>query len=53
MPEMHSTHGTIWALFGHRLALEGPDGRLLVDLGHNIKTPHHTVSLARKTQGDN
>lgn len=33
MPEMHSTHGTIWALFGHRLALEGPDGRLLVDLG--------------------
>lgn len=33
MPEMHSTHGTIWALFGHRLALEGPDGRILIDLG--------------------
>jgi hypothetical protein len=33
MPETHSIHGTIWALFGHRLAVEGPDGRVLVDLG--------------------
>ncbi|WP_019906660.1 hypothetical protein [Methylobacterium sp. 77] len=25
--------GTIWAVFGHRLSLEGPDGKVLVDLG--------------------
>lgn len=25
--------GTVWAVFGHRFALEGQDGRLLADLG--------------------
>ncbi|KQP67774.1 hypothetical protein ASF41_21395 [Methylobacterium sp. Leaf111] len=33
MPPTCSTHGTIWALFGHRLAIESPEGRVLVDLG--------------------
>lgn len=42
MPESHNTHGTIWALFGHRLAIEGPDGRVLVDLG-----PEGAEALAR------
>ncbi|MGU3362335.1 hypothetical protein ACLBWX_18580 [Methylobacterium sp. M6A4_1b] len=44
MSEMHSTHGTIWALFGHRLAIEGPDGRILVDLG-----PEGARALARRS----
>lgn len=33
MSEQQSTQGTIWAVFGHRLAIEGPNGRVLVDLG--------------------
>ena len=48
MPEMHSTHGTIWALFGHRLALEGPDGRLLVDLGPEGAKALSTQSVTLK-----
>ncbi|MCJ2036047.1 hypothetical protein [Methylobacterium sp. J-068] len=32
-PDLHGARGTIWAVFGHRLAIEGPDGRILVDLG--------------------
>ncbi|KQP89759.1 hypothetical protein ASF60_18675 [Methylobacterium sp. Leaf113] len=42
MSPSRSTHGTIWALFGHRLALECPEGRVLVDLG-----PEGAEALAR------
>lgn len=33
MSNHHEATGTIWAVFGHRFALEGPGGRILADLG--------------------
>lgn len=33
MNETVRAAGTIWGMFGHRLALEGADGKVLVDLG--------------------
>lgn len=31
--ELRDAVGTVWAVFGHRFAIEGQDGRLLADLG--------------------
>ena len=31
--ELHDAAGTIWAVFGHRFALDGAGGRILADLG--------------------
>lgn len=33
MTDPHTATGTIWAVFGHRFAVEGPEGRFLADLG--------------------
>lgn len=33
MNDMQEVSGTVWAVFGHRLAIEGPGGRVLADLG--------------------
>lgn len=33
MNEQQDVSGTVWAVFGHRLAIEGPGGRTLADLG--------------------
>lgn len=33
MNDMQTVTGTVWALFGHRFAIEGKDGRCLADLG--------------------
>ncbi|NEU13268.1 nucleotidyltransferase family protein [Methylobacterium sp. BTF04] len=33
MNETQQAHGTIWAVFGHRLAIEGATGKHLADLG--------------------
>lgn len=33
MNDMQTVTGTVWAVFGHRFALEGKDGRVLADLG--------------------
>ncbi|GJD35061.1 hypothetical protein [Methylobacterium aerolatum] len=33
MTDTHHVRGTVWAVFGHRLAIEGADGRTLADLG--------------------
>lgn len=33
MNETQKASGTVWAVFGHRLAIEGEDGRFLADLG--------------------
>ena len=31
--DSHDATGTVWALFGHRFALDGAGGRILADLG--------------------
>lgn len=31
--DSHEATGTVWALFGHRFALDGAGGRILADLG--------------------
>jgi hypothetical protein len=33
MNDTHSFTGTVWAVFGHRFAVEGQDGPVLADLG--------------------
>jgi hypothetical protein len=33
MSDQQEVSGTVWAVFGHRLAIEGSDGRYLADLG--------------------
>lgn len=33
MTDMQTTTGTVWAVFGHRLAIEAEGGRVLADLG--------------------
>ena len=33
MNDMQEASGTIWAVFGHRFAIEGKEGRFLADLG--------------------
>jgi len=33
MNDMQTVTGTVWAVFGHRFALEGKDGPVLADLG--------------------
>ena len=33
MSKTQTITGTVWAVFGHRLAVEGRDGRVLADLG--------------------
>ncbi|MDP4005818.1 hypothetical protein [Methylobacterium sp. NEAU K] len=33
MTDMHDATGTVWAVFGHRFALDGAGGRILADLG--------------------
>jgi len=33
MNDMQEVSGTVWAVFGHRLAIEGTGGRFLADLG--------------------
>jgi hypothetical protein len=50
MTDLHTATGTIWAVFGHRLAVEGPDGRFLADLGPEgakglTLTPGDTVTV--------
>ncbi|SFG30132.1 hypothetical protein [Methylobacterium gossipiicola] len=51
MSHHHEATGTIWAVFGHRFALEGPGGRILADLGPEgaaglTLTPGDTVTVA-------
>lgn len=41
MSNHHEATGTIWAVFGHRFAVEGAEGRFLADLG-----PEGTAGLA-------
>ncbi|MCJ2056639.1 hypothetical protein MKL09_08735 [Methylobacterium sp. J-048] len=31
--DLHDASGTVWAVFGHRFALDGAGGRILADLG--------------------
>ncbi|MCJ2140360.1 hypothetical protein [Methylobacterium sp. E-066] len=31
--DLHDAAGTVWAVFGHRFALDGAGGRILADLG--------------------
>lgn len=50
MTDLQTATGTIWAVFGHRLAVEGPDGRFLADLGPEgakglTLTPGDTVTV--------
>ncbi len=33
MNDQQEVSGTVWAVFGHRLAIEGSEGRYLADLG--------------------
>jgi hypothetical protein len=50
MTDLHTATGTIWAVFGHRFAVEGPHGRFLADLGPRgieglILSPGETVTV--------
>jgi hypothetical protein len=33
MNDMHTVTGTVWAVFGHRFAIEGKEGHVLADIG--------------------
>jgi hypothetical protein len=51
MTDLHTATGTVWAVFGHRFAVEGPHGRFLADLGPKgaeglTLTPGDTVTVS-------